>query len=283
MALFNRSWRLTIDIDGVAKTYQERSAQDTSLKIDFEIDSSVGGAFSNGTITIFGLSNADIAFLATNYNPQDGSLKPSLVQLELGYNDALSLVLFGNIVEAEPDFTQSDTRIRIRVASGAQQNLEKRSITASEKDATFRSLCEIAAKNNDLALEYDSNIPQKTIGDYSFVGTPFQQIEGLRKLYPDADIFINGKKLVVSYKKASEVRKIVLDRDSGLIGTPKPTPFGVEATSMLNPALAAASFIELKSGKIPQINGLYRIATLSHKGSNRGELWISQLTLNKAF
>ena len=283
MALFNRSWRLTIDIDGVSKTYQERSAQDTSLKIDFEIDSSVGGAFSNGTITIFGLSNADIAFLATNYNPQDGSLKPSLVQLELGYNDALSLVLFGNIVEAEPDFTQSDTRIRIRVASGAQQNLEKRSITASEKDATFRSLCEIAAKNNDLALEYDSNIPQKTIGDYSFVGTPFQQIEGLRKLWDGVDIFINGKKLSVKYKKASEVRKIVLDRDSGLIGTPKPTPFGVEATSMLNPALAAASFIELKSGKIPQINGLYRIATLSHKGSNRGELWISQLTLNKAF
>ena len=65
MALFKRCWRLSIQIDDVVKTYQELANDETSLKIDFNVDSSFNGTFSNGEITITGLTQRDIAFLST--------------------------------------------------------------------------------------------------------------------------------------------------------------------------------------------------------------------------
>ena len=66
MALFKRCYKLTLTINGKTKIYQELATSDVSLKIEFDTTASVNGAFSNGTITIFGLKQEDIAFLATN-------------------------------------------------------------------------------------------------------------------------------------------------------------------------------------------------------------------------
>lgn len=285
MALLNRSWRLSLEINGVAKTYQELENNSTSLKIDFEVDSSINGAFSNGIITIYGLSNDDVAFLSTNYNPQNGQLYSSKVSLEVGYSGNVSLILYGNISEAEPDFTTPDTRLRIKVMSNLEHNLQDNKVKDSiSKTATFKKICELTAKNNNLSLEYDSSIPDKNIGDYSFFGTPFQQIENLRQYQPNnVSIFVQNKKLIVSLIKANSAKKMLLDNQSGMIGSPKPTPFGVEVTSLLNPSLIASDFIELNSIKLPRLNGLYKIISISHKGGNRSETWLSQMMLRKAF
>lgn len=286
MALFKRCYKLTLTINGKTKIYQELETSDKSLKIEFETSASVNGAFSNGTITIFGLRQEDLAFLSTNYNPQSLQLKDSFVELEAGYPNNMAIILNGNIYESEPNFTSADQSIRFKVMSGVQNNLKKGASVADNlsKNATFRDICAKVAKNNDLGLRYDSTIPNKVIGDYVFQGTPFQQIMKLRELMPlSVNIAINNKNLEVTSASANGAKKMLVSSDSGMIGTPKPTSNGCIVTILLNPTLSINIFIEIQSKKIPQLNSLYRIIEIKHRGGNRSDNWQTELTLTKAF
>ena len=57
---FKRGWRLSIEIDGKLKTYQELTNTNESLKVDFNITNCVYGVFAQGNITISNLSFDDM-------------------------------------------------------------------------------------------------------------------------------------------------------------------------------------------------------------------------------
>ena len=227
MALFKRCYKLSIDIGNIRKTYQELSGDDVSLKIDFDVDMSANGSFSKGNITIIGLPQNDIALLSTNRN-KDGTLKPSKLSLEVGYPNILGQILQGNIIEAEANFTAPDQSIRLGVMS-AYESGQTQTTASLAKNATFRDIAQAVASANKLTLKYDSSIPNKVIGDYSFRGTPFQQVQRLREYMPDdVDIAIRNDTLEVKNKKSpAGARKIKIDSDSGLIGDPAPTLQGL--------------------------------------------------------
>ena len=88
MAIFGRSWRLSIQINDTLKTYQEIDRSDESLKIDFSVKSALDGEFTNGDLTISGLKLSDTAFLGTNYDNKTGELRQSELKLEVGYPNA---------------------------------------------------------------------------------------------------------------------------------------------------------------------------------------------------
>lgn len=270
----------------IKKVYQELSDDDISLKIDFDTQVSLGGNFSNGNITITGLNKNDMQFLSTNYNPQTLQLKDSYIELEAGYSNNLALILCGNVIESEPNFTSADQSIRLKIMSGIQNNLQKGATLKDSisKNATFKDICAKVASNNNLSLQFDSKIPNKVIGDYVFQGTPFQQIQKLRDYMPyDVNISVNNKSLIVSSVNASGARKMVLSNKTGLLGTPKPTPLGCEARMLLNPSIKISDFVEIQSAKIPSLNQLYSIMEAKHRGSNRGDTWETILMLKKAF
>lgn len=286
MALFKRCYKLTLNFNGKSLVYQELATNETSLKIDFETQASVNGAFSSGTITIAGLKQEDIAYLSTNYNPQTLALKDSSVELEAGYPSQMAIILNGNIYEAEPNFTSADQSIRFKVMSGIQNNLQKGkggALDSIAKNATFKDICAKVAQNNGLGLKYDNKIPNKVIGDYAFQGTPYQQIMKLRDFMPlSVNIAVNNKTLEVSYTNSNGARKMLISGDSGLIGSPKPTSTGCIITILLNPTLSINTFIEIQSKKLPQLNTLYRIIEIKHRGASRGDAWHTELTLTKA-
>ena len=106
----------------------------------------------------------------------------------------------------------------------------------------------------------------------------------LRELMPlSVNISINNKILEVTYTNSSGAKKMVISGDSGMIGTPKPTSTGCIVTILLNPTLSINTFIEIQSKKLPQLNALYRIIEVKHRGGNRGDNWHTELTLTKAF
>lgn len=282
MALFKRCWRLKIQINDIVKVYQELTGDECSLKIDFNVDVSFNGNFSNGEITITGLTQRDIAFLATNYELGAARLKSSLVSLEVGYGDNISLILNGNIHESIPDFNNPDQSIRLKVMSGIENNIKLADATLSLENATFKDLCQAVAKNNDVSLDFDKSVVDKVIGDYSFQGSPFQQIQELRNLNPDIYVTLNNNTLKVTSINESKAVKIKINNQTGLIGTPIPSATGCEVTCLLNPSITINDFIEIESIKIPQLNSDYRIIALKHIGSNRGDNWLTILTLQKA-
>lgn len=278
--LFKRAWRLSVQIGDTLKTYQEINTIDESLKIDFSVKSALDGDFTEGDITISGLKLSDTAFLGTNYDNKTGELRQSELKLEVGYPNATAEILVGNIIEATPNFNSPNNEINLKVKSGGFNNIDFSVCDSINGAVNFKTICEKVAENNKVALDFKTD-ENPIIYDYSFVGTPFQQIENLRK-YVKSNIFLQNAKLCVFSENQSPYTITKIDYQSGLIGSPKPNPLGCEIECLLNSSLQVGQFIDLKTKKIPQLDGNYRIIELVHSGSNRGSDWKSKLTLTKA-
>lgn len=284
MALFKRIWRLQIQINDVIKTYQELDYNDSSLRIDFDVTNGMFGAFASGNITIYNLNLNDMQYLATSVSPF-GKFKRNRVSLEVGYYGNLGLILSGNIIEVDADFTSSDTRITLKVTGGIGNNLSNNSIQTSLKgNVEFKNICKECASKNGLTLFYDNKITNRFLSDFSFLGSPFQMIEKLRTYFDDLSIFIseNGKILNVLLKENGEiVNTQELSYKTGLIGRIKPTMLGCDATSFLNINLKAGRHIKLVNEKLKDYDGIYIINELKHRGSNFGDAWNTDLVMRR--
>ena len=285
MAVFKRVWRLQIEINGNIKTFQELDFNQKSLKIDFNIKNGIGGAFSNGDITIYNLNQNDMQFLSTCYNYSNGNFKRNKISLEAGYRDNFGVLINGNINEADANFESVDKSINLKITGGIQNNLTNNSIqTSLNGNIDFKIICEECAKKNGLSIDYGKDIGKRVITDFSFLGSPYQYIEKLREFFKDLDIFIDniGASLKVQKKNSNSINRKVLSRETGLIGKPKPTWIGCNVKSLLNPSLKAGGYIDLKNEVLKDFDGRYRINEINHKGSNMGDLWESELILQRS-
>lgn len=285
MAVFKRVWRLQIEINGNIKTFQELDFNQKSLKIDFNIKNGIGGAFSNGDITIYNLNQNDMQFLSTCYNYSNGNFKRNKISLEAGYRDNFGVLINGNINEADANFESVDKSINLKITGGIQNNLTNNSIqTSLNGNIDFKIICEECAKKNGLSIDYGKDIGKRVITDFSFLGSPYQYIEKLREFFKDLDIFIDniGASLKVQKKNSNSINRKVLNNETGLIGKPKPTWIGCNVKSLLNPSLKAGGYIDLKNEVLKDFDGRYRINEINHKGSNMGDLWESELILQRS-
>lgn len=150
MAVFKRAWRLQIQIGDKIKTYQELNYDDTSLKIEFDVTNGIYGAFASGNITIYNLNLDDMQYLASCTNPY-GRFKRNKISLEAGYVNSLGVILSGNIIEADADFTSPDNRITFKITGSIGNNLTNNSIQTSLNGAVdFKTICNECAKKMDL-------------------------------------------------------------------------------------------------------------------------------------
>lgn len=284
MAYFKRIWRLKIQINNSIKTYQELDYEDTSLRIDFNVENSVNGAFANGDITLYNLSFEDMQYLASSVSPF-GKFKRNKISLEVGYRGSLGLILGGNIMEVQCDFNNVDNRINLKVMGGLGNNLANNSVQTSYKgDINFKDICKDCAKKNNLGLFFDNKINNRFLNNFSFLGTPFQMIQRLRSYFDDINIFISetGKILNITLKEEGQIiNKQELSYKTGLIGRVKPTMLGCEVSCLLNINLKVGSFIKLKNEKLKDYDGLYVIYQLKHVGSNYGEAWLTNLSMRR--
>lgn len=274
MEAFKREIIFSIQIKNTLKTY--RATEDgTMLGVDFNVKKSVKGTPSTGEVTITGLLKEDIAWISTNFNLQSGVLNPSFFSLSVGYGENTSEILKGNIVTAIPNLDSPDFSIKLNVQAGYLNNLQNNAVTHSLKNATLKQIAENIAKNNKLKLEFKAK--NRNVGDYAFAGSPFLQILKFREAYKGVDAFIRGDSLVVTDQDFKGINVVRLSNKSGLLGTPKPTPMGCEINCMLNPFLNVGDALDLKSFKLPQLDGVYFIFELSHVGNNRGDAWITKI------
>lgn len=272
--LFKRDIELSLQIKNTLKTYKATENQNM-LRIEFNIEKSVKGAPSNGEIVVYGLPLSDIALISTNFNPQNGQLNPSFVSLSVGYDNNLSEILSGNIVLATPNVDTAESYVVLQVQNGYLNNLENNEIMFSMENATLKDIAENIAKNNNASLEFKGKNPN--VGNYAFYGSPFLQIKRFRDSFPDKQIFLDNNKLFVLDLDFKSNKIFKINQETGLIGTPSPTAIGCEIQTLLNPFMNVGDSINLKSNKLPQLDGVYSILQLSHVGSNRGNQWLSKI------
>ena len=285
MAIFKRSWRLKIEVENVIKEFKELENTDTSLKIDFDATSKTS-KWAEGNITIQNLNKDDLQYLASCARISGGAtFKHNKVSLEAGYGGDLAVILCGNISQVDIDFTSADRKCTLKVSGNFAQNALKNSVGISmDGDIDFKEICKEASALMKVKLVYDSNIKPILQKGYSFLGTPMRLLDDLRQSFKDYYLILSadGNTLSVKPKEnATILKKDIISEDTGMIGMPKPTQYGLTITSLLNSALKAGDFVEVQSKKITAFNGTYFIYELKHKGSNMNNEWISTLDLRK--
>lgn len=285
MEVFKRAFRLSVEVAGKLKTYEEVKDTDESLKIEFNVTNCVYGVFAQGQISITGLNFDDMQYLATSFNPATRRFKRNAIILEAGYNDNISNIIKGNIIEVSANFSAVDPTIRLKVQGGIANNLAKNNIkTSLNGNVDFKAICNECAKNNGLTLHYDSNIKTRSLTDFSFNGTPFQMVERLRSYYPDLNIFIgeDGNTMnVLMRENGEQINTYELSCDTGLKARPTPTMLGCKVQSVLNTNFRAGGFVNLKNSNLENFDGIYRITELKHMGCNKSEAWDTHLTLQR--
>lgn len=88
----------------------------------------------------------------------------------------------------------------------------------------------------------------------------------------------DGKILMLKRSEVAPGKAVLLTPATGLIGVPTKSEDGVSGKCLLNPMLKIGSAIELQSKYASDLNGQYRLISVTHKGDTRGNDWYTEFT-----
>lgn len=194
--------------------------------------------------------------LATNLTPFDYNQKRKSVQVWAGrISTGFFLRYEGDIVSAVP--TQPPDiimNIRSRTMQFFKNDLVAQSYAVT---APLSQIAGDIAKRLGLNLKFEAS--ERNISNYAYTGSATGQINRLQQLGA-IDAYVDDGMLICKDKGKSLANSThVLSLNSGLIGTPEPTEYGIRTRSMLSPGVTLGGILTLDSVLNPSLNGDYTI------------------------
>lgn len=272
MLLFDRRLKVIIEIGKQTKSYEHSSSQ-TSLKIDFNIQKQIDKQES-AQISITGLNLKDIQNLSTKFDYKTKKVIENKIILQAGYANQLNTIFNGNIVEAKPNLS-ADFVLNLQAVAGFYKTAIKRE-PVSMVDATLFDVFKNIA--NDLNVGLDFSVPNKKIGNYSYVGSAAVELKKIAKYYNVFAWLENGM-LFVADSKTSKTGVTLINSETGLVGNPQPMANGCSIVTLLQPNITLNSIVKCEFKKFYMLNGNYKVIAINHKGSNYGNEFVSNLDL----
>lgn len=219
-------------------------------------------------ITIANLPKADRDFLASEGSPFNriNQRKRQKVFVEAGRESTgTSRIFVGDItlvtVGQPPDIVTS-----IRAITGQYKKGEI--IQTSEPAlSNLSQIAEKVAQRMDLSLQFEAD--EKQIANYGYTGSAAKEVDNLADL-AGVDVFVDDDTLVVN--KTNEPlpnRTRIVSKDTGMVGKPELTDFGVNVRFFLDLDTRVNDEIEIISEVNPSANGKYIIYKLDFDIANR--------------
>lgn len=268
--LFGRKLKLLIQIDKDLKEY-------TDLRINFNVNKGKAKE-EKANITIYGLNLIDIQKLCTNFDYKSGKSKPNKIILEAGYQNDFGKIFDGAIMECEPKLGGADYQVNIKAQAGFYNGSVRRE-PISIINAKLSDIARSIASQYNVALQFECT--DKEVGDYSFNGSVKDQFAKFTKEYGVKAWVENGILTITDKDRPKNTQATLLRNDSGLIGDPIPTAKGVNLVTLLRASFSIGSKLKCEFTKFPSLNGDYQILTLTHKGSNYGNDFTTQVEASK--
>jgi hypothetical protein len=258
MPIDPRVIKVSIEVDGQLKIYDKHDIKVSGTKY----------ANKNQNECVVEISN--IAKDTRNYilsetSPFNAVRKPKRIIVEVGrVGTGLQQIFIGDIVSATVS-QPPDIVLTMRALTG---NFQKGNIVSKSGGARIplSALSKTVADDLGVGLRYEAS--EKTIGSYSYCGSAEKQIAELEKCGM-IDAYLDDQTLVVKdMDKPLSNEKIVLNKNSGLIGLPETTEKGVRAVFLLENKTKLGGVVEIQSEINPAINGDYVINKLAFDASN---------------
>lgn len=254
-----RKVRVGFEINGKLRTYENLAISATGTKYANPNEDEC-------TVKISNLSRELMVYLATETSPFNLDRTNKVFVLEAGRESyGYSEVFRGNIQNitiSQPP----DVWLELRAITGTEKATETVSKTAPAK-ISLKSIAESIAKDLGSSLTFEAT--DKNLSNYIFSGGALSQI----KLLADAgeiDAYLDGNTLVVKDKHVPLTGKVrVLNKDTGMVGIPQLTEFGVRASMLLDNQTTIGGALDIRSEMYPSANGKYAIYKLGFEVSSR--------------
>lgn len=251
-----RRARLGIEVSGRINWYNS----DGGFKIKATGTKYANPEQNECTVVITNLKRQTRDFLVTEASPFNSNPTPKRLILEVGrVSTGLFRLFVGDITSAEPS-APPDIELTI-VAKTA--NASKGKLTA--KSAGAQSKLSAIAKSiaDDIGVDLDFQAQDKNIGNYTHSGPELKQVELLQQA-GGVSAYIDDGKLVVKDALMPLTGRIrILNKNSGMVGVPKPTEKGLKVTFTIDPDTVLGGALRLQSQINPAANGDYVITQLA--------------------
>lgn len=217
-------------------------------------------------IKISNLSKEVRDFLCSQTSPYVNPAVRKQITLSVGRMSYGTVDLYtGDIISATPS-QPPDITLTIKAKTGnfLKTKLVKR---AHGKAATLSAISKGVASDISASLKFQAT--DKNVGNYSFNGGSLKQLNKLGEA-GTVDVFLHGNTLVVKDRAVPLLNSLrILSKDSGMIGIPEPTEFGVKVKFLLDNQTHIGGALQLKSQINPALNGNYAIYKLAFEVASR--------------
>lgn len=246
------------------------------------------GVSSQATIEVYNLNRDDLEFLSTTVKTL--AQKQNLIQLYAGYDGDVELLFSGQVFEATPK-GYPDVVLHIRGLSDMKWqgvNLELQKSDFKVIDLIDRAGKEMGYQVNvDANLRANNQLLNKSVKDWSYTGSPMGLLEKAQEMMGGISAdpqtvainVSNGQINVWSPSVQNQSQKLVISKESGMIGLPRPTGTGCSVTILMNNGIRPGDLVSVRSERVKILNGDYYVMGITHEGELRGKSWYSTLEL----
>lgn len=249
------------------------------LNLRFSVQKFRGQVQGKARISICNLPKEDIEYLTTYMSPWIEIQKQKKIQLFAGYEDNFGMLFSGDILKALPTIPP-DVWLNCEALGGYYSNLVTASFTLNGP-ISVTNVCETLAKKLGVPFvnEASEEVANKKIDAFCYTGGLTNAVKKINDL-GICCVWVENEILHMAdndpkIPKNKGVR--LLTEQSGLVGIPEPGPIGLDATMLLDPSIKLGDPIEIRSVRIPSINGIYYPYSLEHVGELRGNEWYTKI------
>ena len=258
------------------------------LNIKFRVTTySNNGMASDAHIDVYNLNRKDLGFLSTIARTY--LQKNYLFRLYAGYEGEEKLLFSGRALQAIPD-SYPDVILSIDGMSGIEwwgENIE-----VSKDKSSVMDLIDYAASQMGYQVNIDDNLRKnnmllnKVQDSFSFTGSPMDLLSECQSMLGGVSsdpqtVFMsieNGQINMWSPSVPNGNKKLLISKETGMIGLPQPTETGCKVKILMNTGIKTGDVVEVKSERIDLLNGDYYVIGITQEGETRGKTWYSTLT-----
>lgn len=277
--LNKRNVSLSLQIGNIVKTYSDNLSIN-NLAIDFNITKSMGNYGDKASITVTGLPLEDIASLTSVITSIGKNPPPrNYIALSAGYPENMNTIYQGGLFSVSSNIDKPDMQVTLECLGGfdASRTIE---IEINLKPASLSAIAAQLASKLNMPLSFLAT--DKKYKSFSYKGNCYGLINELKmKAEGSVAVYMSDGKIIIDNINQPGSNVILVSSGSGLIGSPQATIQGVNFKTLLNPNYAVGACVQLISGKLPLLSGLYKIINLNHQGSTRANNFFSNIFARK--
>ena len=267
MRKFNRNYKIVFEV-GYRKDLLEYVPQQTievqyPFTLKFDVNRGVWSDANTGNFQIYNLGYDVQALL---WKDRFDQTKYVTMWLYAGYENIMPLIFMGDVQECTSYRNGVDFITDIQATDGGylfQYGFVNKTFS---KDTDFKFLIqELLAGVPTCKVGYiTSNVKQMRKRGRTFIGQTMKLLEA----YNFDKVFVdNGELHILGENDVIPGQLMVLNADSGMIGTPRRSETTLNVDTIFEPQLVVAQAINLQSKIYPFLNQNYQIIGLRHYGT----------------